>query len=121
MLLIENREGELLLEKRPNSGLWGGLWSFPECDHDKAEAALAVLGIIAVNRKTLPPFRHTFTHFHLDITPILVKSSPKSHQVSEPGRTVWYSVDQPLEIGLTGPVTKIIDQLRGPRQEMRSA
>jgi A/G-specific adenine glycosylase len=112
MLLIENEKGDLLLEKRPNAGLWGGLWSFPECDHDKADAVLSNLGIEVENQNVLPPFRHTFTHFHLDITPILVKSSPASHRVSEPGRHVWYSLDQPPEIGLTGPVTKIIDQLR---------
>ena len=112
MLLIENRDGELLLEKRPSAGLWGGLWSFPECDHDETDLALSILGIEAVNQKVLPAFRHTFTHFHLDITPILVKSSPSNHQVSEPDRHVWYSLDQPPEIGLTGPVTKIIEQIR---------
>ncbi len=115
MLLIENSKGEWLLHKRPNSGLWGGLWSFPECAEDKIDATLANLGIDVKQLEPLSPFRHTFTHFHLDISPILVISSSTQRLVDEPNRHVWYSLHQPLEIGLTRPVTKIIEQFgNGP-------
>src|SRR5690554_7293762 len=32
MLILEDNEGRILLERRPPSGIWGGLWSLPELD-----------------------------------------------------------------------------------------
>jgi A/G-specific adenine glycosylase len=102
MLLVENPEGEFLLEKRPSSGLWGGLWSFPECDESG----------LPKNHMCLGSFRHTFTHFHLDITPVHVKSDAYPENVSESGQQCWYDLDEPPEIGLTRPVTKLINTLK---------
>ena len=31
-LVLRDASGALLLERRPPSGIWGGLWCFPECD-----------------------------------------------------------------------------------------
>ena len=100
-----------LLEKRPSRGLWGGLWSFPECNPDEIDTTIARLGFEPLKREVLTGFRHTFTHFHLDITPVLVKSN-HLNTTSESNQRVWYSLDQPMEIGLTRPVTKLINQLK---------
>ena len=32
MLMIQNPDGRFWLEKRPPTGIWGGLWSFPQCE-----------------------------------------------------------------------------------------
>src|SRR5262249_22238367 len=58
MLLAIDR-GEVLLEKRPPNGIWGGLWSLPECDE----------GDVPRGSERLEPFTHTFTHFTLAVTP----------------------------------------------------
>lgn len=108
MLIIENQDGEVFLEQRPTSGLWGGLWAFPECDH---EALPDLLKPLDSKPETLAEFRHTFTHFHLDITPVRcrVKALPQINE--KPSR--WYSISEPDEIGLTRPVTKILGLLTG--------
>nr|VFJ94176.1 MAG: A/G-specific DNA-adenine glycosylase [Candidatus Kentron sp. H]VFJ94874.1 MAG: A/G-specific DNA-adenine glycosylase [Candidatus Kentron sp. H]VFK01376.1 MAG: A/G-specific DNA-adenine glycosylase [Candidatus Kentron sp. H] len=64
----------LLLEKRPPTGIWGGLWGFPECppEEDMDAWCVARFGAGPTAVEHLPPFRHTFTHFHLDIRPVLV-------------------------------------------------
>ena len=113
MLMVENGRGELLLEKRPNVGLWGGLWSFPECQKDEIEAALLALSINPSAIEMQASFRFTFTHFHLDITPVRVKlRDGGTPGISEPGQRLWYSVDEPVEIGLTRPVTKLMRQFK---------
>ena len=93
MLLIENADGEFLLEKRPGAGLWGGLWSFPECDQQDLDVALTrILGTLhersrapfAARSSKLDAYRHTFTHFHLDITPVHVKVYEAATTIGEP-------------------------------------
>ncbi|XOV87024.1 MAG: A/G-specific adenine glycosylase [Pseudomonadota bacterium] len=109
MLLIQNDANEILLQKRPPEGLWGGLWSFPEAtDLETASEMLATRGITD-EPTPLAPFRHTFTHFHLDITPLHVQS-PSSTSINEPGSR-WFAINQPIEVGLTRPVTRLIKLL----------
>ena len=104
MLIFENSDGELLLEQRPQTGLWGGLWSFPECDEHDLSHRTAGKEI-----EVLAPFRHTFTHFHLDITPVRVQ---ENHQtLATENNQLWFSPLAPSEIGLTRPVTKLLDLL----------
>lgn len=114
MLIIENRAGEYLLQRRPSTGLWGGLWSFPEVEPDDVQEALDRLlpGLGTEPGMDLAHFRHTFTHFHLDVTPVHVKLQDNASQVSESETQCWYSPDAPLEIGLTRPVTKLIKLMR---------
>ncbi len=81
MLLLCNDAAEVLLEKRPPAGIWGGLWSFPEL---RAEDVPAVwcrdkLGITAAEIDRWPVMRHTFSHFHLDITPLLLRANDASN------------------------------------------
>jgi A/G-specific adenine glycosylase len=110
MLILENQTGELLLEKRPDQGLWGGLWGFPECRMDEIADVISRLGLEPHESELLESFRHTFTHFHLDITPVLVKLN-HADKVNDSNQQLWYSRDHPIEIGLTHPVTKLIKQL----------
>lgn len=112
MLLIENPDGEFLLEKRPSSGLWGGLWSFPEVAAEALDKALKDQALIQVEPQLIAPFRHTFSHFHLDITPVHATPQRPDTRISEVGQRNWYDPHQPDAIGLTRPVTRIMEQLR---------
>jgi A/G-specific adenine glycosylase len=112
MLVIRNDAGEFLLEKRPSPGIWGGLWSFPEigADDDAASACEHIAGEapLAVQRGT--PFRHTFSHFHLDITPVHLAVPGLIGHVLEDQRLAWYKPGQ-RALGLAAPVKKLIDAL----------
>lgn len=105
MLVIENKHGEILLEKRPSSGLWGGLWSFPETK--AIDDFMDSLNVTTFDTRKLPAFRHSFTHFHLQIEPVHIRIDDTS-QVTEDDRRCWYSSKAPLEIGLSRPVTRIL-------------
>ncbi len=109
MLVIENEAQELLLEKRPNQGLWGGLWSFPQRTEENLQDFLSEQGLSSQNQTSLPRFRHTFTHFHLDITPVKVDVHEKTPFVREQDTLCWFNPNEPQEIGLTRPVSKILE------------
>ena len=111
VMLIVELNGNVLLKKRPSKGLWGGLWSFPECESVEAiDSLLQSLNLEELERTLLPEFRHTFTHYHLDIEPIRV-TIRKTHRIAEPGAEIWFNVTAPQSVGLTKPVTKILAEL----------
>lgn len=107
MLLIENSEGQILLYQRPPTGLWGGLWSLPEvADLRDAETTLG-LQLDLDSAQPLTPLRHTFSHFHLDITPVRVQLSDGGDQIME-AATLWYDCNAPASVGLAAPVKKLL-------------
>lgn len=111
MLLLQNAQGELLLEQRPPAGLWGGLWCPPQLD-DLAQLPelLRRLGLNGGRPESLPTFRHTFSHFHLDITPVLVQTSEAS-AIAE-GNQQWVAPERTDALGLAAPVKKLLHNER---------
>jgi A/G-specific adenine glycosylase len=119
MLLLCNEEGEVLLEKRPPAGIWGGLWSFPELSAEDVPVAWCrdALGIAAADIDRWPVMRHTFSHFHLDITPLLllVKDTPTA--VMEDKGLLWYKPTGTGQRGLSAPVDVLLRRLTGYLQQ----
>ncbi|NQZ32280.1 MAG: A/G-specific adenine glycosylase [Oceanospirillaceae bacterium] len=110
MLLIENAEGEKLLYQRPPSGLWGGLWGLPQLADLRDCASELQLEVDINSAIYLEPVRHTFSHFHLDITPVKVKLATDTEQIMEAVATLWYNTNKPANIGLAAPVKKLLEQ-----------
>jgi A/G-specific adenine glycosylase len=113
-MILLTQEGAVLLEQRPPSGLWGGLWTFPQ--FEQHDAALQWLGsLIDVEQahvdRALPPYRHAFTHFDLTLQPWLVRLSGPLGSVAEAGKLLWYHPARPAQIGLTKPAVQLITQL----------
>ena len=102
MLLLCDRDGRVLLERRPPSGVWGGLWSLPE--FDTPEHALDWAG--TRQHETWKTVRHTFTHFHLDITPLRVPAGSGHDAVAE-DRYRWHDPALPAP-GMPAPVVKLL-------------
>jgi len=108
-LMIHNSRGELLLERRPPSGVWGGLWSLPESGTSSGSRWQGVLEGPGVEVGCpWPEIRHTFSHFTLVITPLPVhlKSLPKF--VEEGPKWVWYRQGGELPGGVATPVLKLL-------------
>ncbi|MEE4376053.1 MAG: A/G-specific adenine glycosylase [Candidatus Competibacteraceae bacterium] len=110
MLLLCNENDEVLLEQRPPTGIWGGLWGFPECaqDADIATWCRDSLGLTVTAVEPWAMLRHTFSHFQLHIQPIRVTVKNPTNTVMEAGRFVWYNTRQPDERGLAAPVTRLL-------------
>jgi A/G-specific adenine glycosylase len=111
--LIAMREsGAVLLEQRPNAGLWGGLWTFPQFEDRESLAHWLKehLGIGHPQHEELPAYHHAFTHFDLTLHPCLVRTVAMPNHIAEPGR-LWYDAAFPQKIGLTKPAVDLIQAL----------
>jgi A/G-specific adenine glycosylase len=111
MLVIE-RAGTILLEKRPAVGIWGGLWSLPEAPVDEdvgKHCRVRFAAQVAVGEE-LTPIEHGFTHFRLTILPqrVAVRSWP--HRAEAPG-FLWLTRDDALAAALPAPIRTLIRSL----------
>jgi A/G-specific adenine glycosylase len=107
-------DDQVWLEQRPQSGIWGGLFCFPQHDTDDIQLQLDSRQIAdrdVLFRQQLIAFRHTFSHYHLDITPVLVKLSKQPDVVMEADQGLWYNLSQPQTIGLAAPVKQLLEAL----------
>lgn len=114
--LILQKNHEILLQKRPLTGIWGGLWSLPEVPGQLTNKQIQTECLnkyrVQVNKlKSLPSFRHTFSHYHLDIFPILIDVPRKPTIAAEKDNRTWYNLDQPSQIGLPKPIQQILKSL----------
>ncbi|MCB5161237.1 A/G-specific adenine glycosylase [Marinomonas algarum] len=111
LLVITNPNGQILLEKRPQTGIWGGLWSLPEVASDESvilhvEQRFAAQ-VAAVT--PLPSFRHTFSHYYLDISPSVLQISTMN-TVAENNKYQWFRAEEAMAQGLPAPVRAILTQ-----------
>jgi A/G-specific adenine glycosylase len=104
MLIFQNEKGGVFLNKRPDKGIWGGLWSLIECDDSDSDITKTIKShnTLAKIEKTLPQFKHSFSHYHLLIRPVLISS---------PGLRRGYENPDKFNKGVPTPVKKILSQL----------
>ncbi|MFI8480358.1 A/G-specific adenine glycosylase [Pseudomonas sp. NPDC078700] len=108
MPILANREGDILLYRRPSSGLWGGLWSLPELsDLDELELLANSHQLNLGARQPLAELTHTFSHFQLAIEPWLINVTTAPTSVAE-ADWLWYNLAQPPRLGLAAPVKKLL-------------
>jgi A/G-specific adenine glycosylase len=112
MLIAARDDGSVLLARRPQSGVWGGLWCLPEfaAPGEARSFALRTLGRMRSEPAALEPVRHTFTHFDLSITPLYVECSHSAGVVRD-GDLVWYNPREPSPVGLPAPVRSLLDRV----------
>jgi len=112
-LILQSDDQKVLLQQRPNSGIWGGLWSFPEvdCMDNIAELCLNNYQINITGITVAPSFKHVFSHFKLDVHPHLISSSQASNNISENNSSTWYKISDALLLGLPAPVKTFLQSL----------
>ncbi|VUD62240.1 Adenine DNA glycosylase [Thalassocella blandensis] len=111
MLLAENKQGEIFLYQRPQTGIWGGLWSLPEFDSqdDAITYCVAKLGKVG-EIETWPTLTHVFSHYKLHITPVHIAVKTK-RAIQEPDQQLWYSAGGSHKLGLAAPVKKLLQAI----------
>jgi A/G-specific adenine glycosylase len=112
MLLLLD-QGEVMLEKRPAPGIWGGLWCFPEMPErgDPADHCASRFGLGVSRVESLAALRHGFTHFTLNIHPLVCHVERRSPHAAEPSR-IWLPLEQAARSAIPVPVKKLLAQLR---------
>lgn len=133
-MLVILHDDHVLLEMRPDSGIWGGLYSLPELDGMQAvevsaqssaelentvlqkknphtlsaesERFIAQFGI-ADQKYAMPSRAHVFTHFKLHIAPLCVILKSKQAHIAQPQYT-WHALNNIHNIGLPAPIKTLL-------------
>lgn len=133
-MIIPFTNASVLMHKRPSSGIWGGLWGFYESEQalislsDTNMLPVQLKNLFKSNKgqlKALEPFTHTFSHFHLHISPILIElesseqvchdsaklavQEPNSEYYSE---SLWFNIHEDAKVGFAAPTVKICKQIQ---------
>lgn len=112
-LIVKNDE-HILLEKRAENGFWAGLYCFPILTdfvtfEDIQLYCKNTYGFNIKSIKKSEPFRHTFTHFHMDILPIIIHIDQRS--VNQHKKYIWYISKSNLKVGIPAPVASLMKNL----------
>ena len=113
MLVVLNQKGELLLQQRPQQGIWSGLWSLPEF----TDMALAkrfsthILGVKRQSFQTWEPIKHTFSHYHLMIQPQFLQLKDKPAVNKKDKSLAWVNQAGLIDRGLPAPIQKIVKKV----------
>lgn len=130
--LILQQGEQVLLQQRPPQGLWGGLYCFPQFA-EKADLLAYLEQQQIRDYQQWIAFRHTFSHFHLDIVPIYAIVQPnqavkcgQSEMIAQKIAEMqpqyaanisatdnyWYNFKSPPKVGLATPMKNLLLQLQ---------
>lgn len=122
LLLLTNEMGEVLMERRPHGGIWGGLWSLPEAPRDIADDAEAIghwceesLRCRVAGIERMPDRRHELSHRSLLLRPVTATVAG-AVGVMEGARYVWYNFARPQPHGIAAPIQRLIRDLLASRE-----
>jgi len=112
-MVLAVQGASLYLERRPPAGIWGGLWSLPELDGDTVDDwCRERFSDAAAAPEKWGTLRHSFSHYDLDIHPVVVRVDETSRKVADGDNSTWYRLDAALPGGVATPVQKLINELR---------
>jgi len=107
---VIERDGRVLLERRPPAGIWGGLLAPPEIGDEDAAGWLQRRFGATAEPCALDAVRHAFSHFRLDIEPVLLRVTGGAGLAAETGLE-WVALDALDAAGLPAPVRRILDDV----------
>lgn len=111
MPMLINPENAMLLQQRPSEGIWGGLWSLPELTEiDGLHNLLGQHQLELQHQHSLPAVRHTFSHYHLDIEPWLIRVHSSTRLAIAENNWLWYNPYNPQRLGLAAPIKGLIER-----------
>lgn len=105
MIAAMREDGGFYLQRRPEQGVWGGLWCLPEFS-SQAEACASW----GSELQALGDVEHAFTHFDLVITPLFVRCRSSSAVMDDPSG-LWYKPRDPARVGLPAPIKVLLEEL----------
>ncbi len=110
--LVLMHQGAVLLERRPSSGVWGGLWVFPEGPAGEIGSFCRKnFSCEIVKTRRMPVIEHGFTHFKLRVQPFRCMVQKILPRAEAPGR-IWLEVGEAERAAVPAPVRALLSGLR---------
>lgn len=115
--IIENSEGEVLLQQRPPTGIWGGLWCFPEFTSNESLVGKIKrqYGLNIKQQTEYKSFKHTFSHFHLMIRPVHIKLEGQVKAINDEATSAWLNPAKESGLGYPAPVVSMLKDLKNKK------
>ncbi len=110
-MVLAVADGAVYLERRPASGIWGGLWSFPEVSN-VGDWCAQMFQAASFETESWDRLRHSFSHYDLDIEPVVVRIDALSSKVADYDDSTWYRPGDTPPGGIAAPVMRLIETLR---------
>ncbi len=111
MLILRDSQGRVLLERRGPQGVWSGLWSLPEATGPDGAWRLAQQHAQIDDAQALAPFTHVFSHYRLNIEPLLFDRATAQHRIADNPQLRWCSVGELAALGLPAPVRTLLQNI----------
>jgi A/G-specific adenine glycosylase len=112
-LLLVDRQGRVLLQKRPGTGVWASLWSLPESPDERAAREwlqLAFGGAPGAGAETLAPIEHGFTHFQLRLQPLRWAGVAMRPRLADNDGLRWAARDEWSSLGIPAPIRRLLEE-----------
>jgi A/G-specific adenine glycosylase len=111
VFLLLHDHHQLILEKRPPTGIWGGLWSLPEFTNEDAAVNWCITNNLEIRDKHFgDKHRHTFSHYHLDYRTLTIETHSTGDFVQEADKLIWHNAGQIDQLGLATPIKQLLQQ-----------
>ena len=111
MLVLRDRQHRVLLERRGPQGVWSGLWSLPEAGDPESAWRIAQQHAQVDDAQDLVPFTHVFSHYRLNIEPLLFDHVTVRQGIGDGPQLRWCSASELDALGLPAPVRKLLQRI----------
>ncbi|MCX2895327.1 A/G-specific adenine glycosylase [Stenotrophomonas lactitubi] len=107
-LLLRDKQQRVLLQKRPDSGIWAQLWTLPQADagSELQDWFDAHVDGSLEDAEELPVLQHTFSHYKLHLQ--VLSRQVHGLRVEEPTLR-WVGAAELSALGLPAPIRKLLD------------
>jgi A/G-specific adenine glycosylase len=116
MLILRDSEGRVMLHRRGAQGVWSGLWSLPEAQDNDSAWREAQRSARIEDAQSLPPFVHVFSHYRLQIQPLLFDRAAPALAIADNADLRWCSIAELPSLGLPAPVRSLLTALPNPAE-----
>lgn len=112
-LVLENARGELLLQRRPPTGIWASLWTLPQAD---TEAQLREWFADEMHgdydaAEAMPAIVHAFSHYRLHLQPLRLRKVASRAGVRDNADLRWIGRAELASLGLPAPIRRLLESL----------
>lgn len=111
MIVMQDTQQRVLLQKRGPHGVWAGLWSLPEATDRQGAREKTTPHARIGDVQALPSFTHTFSHYRLEVSPLLFTATAHTPAIADNNDTRWCTLPQTQALGLPAPVRKLLQDI----------
>jgi A/G-specific adenine glycosylase len=116
MLILRDSDGRVMLQRRGAQGVWSGLWSLPEAEDSDSAWREAQRNARIEDAQSLTPFVHVFSHYRLQIQPLLFDNAAPAHVIADNADLRWCAIAELPSLGLPAPVRSLLTALPEPAE-----